>query len=58
MHAGTIILSQETHAKTILEAYGIADARPTKTPAEAGPAQIEEDEILSTVDTTLFGSAT
>ena len=58
VHAGTIILSQETYARTILATYGMADARPTKTPAEAGPVQIEEDEILSTEDTTLFRSAT
>ena len=58
VHAGTIILSQETYSRTILETYGMADARPTKTPAEAGPVQIEEDEILSTEDTTLFRSAT
>ena len=57
-HAGTIILSQETYAKTLLETYGMADARSTKTPAEAGPVQIKEDEILSTGDTTLFRSAT
>ena len=58
VHAGTMVLSQETYVRTILEMYGMADARPTKTPAEAGPVQIEEDEILSTEDTTLFRSAT
>ena len=46
VHAGTIILSQEKYARTILETYRMADARPTKTPAEAGPVKIEEDEIL------------
>ena len=30
----------------MLEAYGMVDARPAKTPAEAGPVQIEEDEIF------------
>ena len=58
VHAGTIILSQETYARTIVETYGMADARPTKTPAEAGPMHIEEDEILSTENTTLFKCAT
>ena len=46
VHAGVIILSQETYARTMLEAYGMVDARPAKTPAEAGPVQIEEDEIF------------
>ena len=43
VHAGTFILSQETYVRTILETNGMADARPTKTPAEAGPAQSGED---------------
>ena len=47
VHAGTIILPHETYARAILETYGMADARPAKTPAEAGPVQIEEDENLS-----------
>ena len=58
VYAGTIIFSQETYARTILQTYGMADAHPTKTPAEAGPVQIEEEEVLSTEDTTLFRSAT
>ena len=48
VHAGTVILLQEKYARTILETYGMADARPTKNPAETGPVQIEGDEILST----------
>ena len=58
VHAGTIILPQETYDRTIQETYGMADARPTKTPAEAGPMHVEEDEILSTENTTLFKCAT
>ena len=45
VHAGTIVLSQETYARTILQTYGMDDAHPTKTPAEAGPVQIEEEEV-------------
>ena len=58
VQAGTFILSQETYARTILQTYGMADAHPTKTPAEAGAVQIEEEEVFSTEDTTLFRSAT
>ena len=36
----------------------MADAHPTKTPAEAGPVQIEEEEVLSTQNTALLRSAT
>ena len=36
----------------------MADAHPTKTPAEAGPVQIEEVQVFSTEDTTLFRFAT
>ena len=43
VHAGTIILPQETYDRTIQETYEMADARLTKTPAEAGPMHIEED---------------
>ena len=42
----------------MLQTYAMADAHPTKTPAEAGPVQIEEEEVMSTEDTTLFRSAT
>ena len=58
VHAGTIIISQETYTRTILQTYRMADAHPTKTPAGAGPVQIEEEVVLSTEDTTLFRSAT
>ena len=58
VHAGTIILSQETYARTIPETYGMADELPTKTPAEVGPVHIEEDDFVSTEDTTPFRSAT
>ena len=57
VNAGTIILSQETYARTRLETYGMANAHSTKTPAEQGPVQIKEEEVLSTEDTTLFRSA-
>ena len=36
----------------------MADARLAKTPAEAGPICIEEEEVLSSEDTTYFRSAT
>ena len=58
VHARTIMLSQQTYVRTVLGTYGMADARPTKTPAEAGPVQIEENQTLSTEDATLFRSAT
>ena len=35
----------------------MADTPPTKTPAEAGPVQTEEEEVLSTEDATLSRSA-
>ena len=34
--AGTILLTQEAHPKTVLNKFGMADARPAKTP-EPGP---------------------
>ena len=43
LHAGTISLSQETYVRTILKTYGMADAHPTKPPAEAGPVLIQEE---------------
>ena len=56
--AGTILLTQEAYAKAVLDNFGIADARPAKTPAEPGPICIEEEEILSPEDTKFFRSAT
>ena len=58
VNAGTIIFSQETYARTTLETYGMANAHPTKTPAEQGPVQTKEGEALSTKDTTVFRFAT
>ena len=57
VNAGTIILTQETYAKTVVETFGMADARPAKTPAEAGPILIEEEELLSAEDTNFFRPA-
>ena len=48
----------ETYAKTVVETFGMADARPAKTPAEAGPVRIEEEELLSAEATKFFRSAT
>ena len=56
--AGTILLTQEAYAKAVLDKFGMADARPAKTPAEPGPICIEEEEILSPEDTKFFRSAT
>lgn len=58
VHAGTIILPQDTYARTILQTYGMAEVHPTKTPAEAGPVHNQEEEALLTEDTALFRSAT
>ena len=56
--AGTIFLTQEAYAKAVLDKFGMADARPAKTPAEPRPICIEEEEILSPEDTKFFRSAT
>ena len=53
--AGTILLTQEAYAKAVLDNFGIADARPAKTPAEPGPICIEEEKILSSEDTKFSG---
>ncbi|CAB1096463.1 unnamed protein product [Ectocarpus sp. CCAP 1310/34] len=45
--AGTIFLSQETYAKTVLDQFGMAESRPVKTPAEPGPISTEEEKVLS-----------
>ena len=58
VNAGTIVLTQNAYAKAVLDKFGMADARPAKTPAEAGPIRIEEEEILSPEDTTFFRSVT
>ncbi|CAM9400329.1 unnamed protein product [Ascophyllum nodosum] len=56
--AGSILLTQEAYARAVLDKSGMADARPAKTPAEAGPICIEEEEVLSPEETTYFRSAT
>ncbi|CAB1113561.1 unnamed protein product [Ectocarpus sp. CCAP 1310/34] len=56
--AGTIFLSQETYAKTVLDQFGMAESRPVKTPAEPGPISIEEEKVLSPEDTKYYRSAT
>ena len=43
---------------TILQTYEMADAHPTKKPAEAGSVQDEEEVVWSTEDTTSNRSAT
>lgn len=57
--AGTFILTQDmtTSTRTVLKTYGITDTCPTKMSAEVRPAQIAEDPVLSTEDTTLLRSA-
>ena len=40
VNAGTSILSQETYSRTIPETYGMANAHPTKTPADQRPCRL------------------
>ena len=54
VNAGTIILSQETYARKILETCGMANAHSTNTPCEQGPVHTKEEEVLSTEDTRFF----
>ena len=56
--AGTIFLTQEAYAKAVLDKFGMADACPANTPAEARPICIEEEEIMSLEDTKFFRSVT
>ncbi|CAB1118547.1 unnamed protein product [Ectocarpus sp. CCAP 1310/34] len=56
--AGTILLEQEAYTNAVLDKFGMADARPTTSPSEAGPVSVLEDEVLSAEDTTYFRSAT
>ena len=58
LNAGIIKLSQEAFANTILDSYGMADARSAKTPAEVEPVSIVEEQTLSPEDTSYFRSAT
>lgn len=44
--AGTIVLTQETFAKAVLEKFGMTEARSAKTPVEVGPISIMEEETL------------
>ena len=57
VNAGTILLTQDAYVKAVLDKFGMADAHPAKTPAEAGPISIEEEEILSPEDIKFFRSA-
>ena len=56
--AGTILPTQEAYAKAVLDNFGMADAHPAKTPAEAGPICTGEEEILSPEDIKRFRSVT
>ena len=56
--AGTILLSQDSFSKTVLEKFGMTDARSAKTPAEPGPISVKEEAVLSPEDTTYYRSAT
>ncbi|CAB1114301.1 unnamed protein product [Ectocarpus sp. CCAP 1310/34] len=56
--AGTILLEQEAYTNAVLDKFGMADARPTTSPSEAGPVSVLEDQVLSAEDTTYFRSAT
>ena len=56
--AGTIRLTQDAYVKAVLDKLGMADVHPAKTPAEAGPICIEEEEIMSLEDIKFSRSAT
>ena len=56
--AGTILLTQDTYPKAVLDKFGMADARPAKTPAESEAICAEKKETMSPEDTTLLRSAT
>lgn len=58
LNAGTLLLTQEAYTKAVLAKFNMADANPTRTPAEVGPVTTAEDEVLSPEDTTTFRSAT
>ncbi|CAB1109880.1 unnamed protein product [Ectocarpus sp. CCAP 1310/34] len=58
LNAGTLLLTQEAYTKAVLAKFNMADAHPTKTPAEVGPITTAEDEVLSPEDTKNFRSAT
>ncbi|CAB1119293.1 unnamed protein product [Ectocarpus sp. CCAP 1310/34] len=58
LNAGTLLLTQEAYTKAVLAKFNMADAHPTKTPAEVGPIPTAEDEVLSPEDTKNFRSAT
>lgn len=57
-NAGTIILEQEACANVVLDRFGMADSRPVRAPADAGPISIIEDETLPAEETKHFRSAT
>ena len=58
VNAGTILRAQDAYAKAVLDKFRMADARPAKSPAEAGPICVEQEEILSPEDIKFFRSAT
>ncbi|CAB1117976.1 unnamed protein product [Ectocarpus sp. CCAP 1310/34] len=51
-------LKERASTKAVLATFNMADAHPTKTPAEVGPITTAEDEVLSPEDTKNFRSAT
>ncbi|CAB1098882.1 unnamed protein product [Ectocarpus sp. CCAP 1310/34] len=57
LNAGTLLLTQEAYTKACWLS-SMADAHPTKTPAEVEPITTAEDEVLSPEDTKNFRSAT
>lgn len=44
--------AHDTYARTVLETYGMADARPENIPADFESIQVTEEESLSSEDTT------
>lgn len=57
--AGTVLLMEQgVYNKAVLDKSGLADARSTTSPSEAGPRAVLEDEVLSAEDITCFASAT
>ncbi|CAB1121517.1 unnamed protein product [Ectocarpus sp. CCAP 1310/34] len=58
LNAGTLLLTQEAYTKAVLAKFNMADAHPTKTPAEVGPTSTAEDKVLSPEGTKKFRLAT
>lgn len=52
VEAGTTLLTQEVHARAAPGKFVMVDARPVKTPGEAGPVCVTEEETLTQEDTT------